>query len=304
MDGYTIERISEARLKDLHPLYKDAFKKSVPHSYFEKKFDTAAFGAEYIGYLAYDEQGHPAAYYGLFPCKMVFRGKLVLSATSGDTMTHSAHRGKGLFVNLAKRTYALAKESGIKFAYGFPNQHSLPGSIKLGWQYKGEFLKYYHLKVRTLPVSRLARKLRMTEGLYGAGTNAHFDNSLEEEGFGTVLHDKKYFQYKNYSKKSIISIEGAKVWIKVDGVLLVGDVEKRRKHDLDVKAFLDTLKKYATWKGIQEIRFMVSRNSWLDKKLAERLVGKNAFPVGHFDFDAKGLDFSKFRYGMGDLDTF
>ena len=95
---YKIERMSRERLKDLIPLYKDAFSKNVSLKYFQDKFDTKIFGAEYIGFIAYAGNNAPAAYYGLFPCQVMYDEKILLSATSGDTMTHSAHRGKGLFV--------------------------------------------------------------------------------------------------------------------------------------------------------------------------------------------------------------
>src|SRR5207244_789927 len=83
------------------------------------------------------------------------------AAVSGDTMTHSEHRGKGLFVELAKRTFQLAKESRIRFAYGFPNQNSLKGSVHAGWKYSGDQLKNFTVRVNTIPFARLSRKLKL-----------------------------------------------------------------------------------------------------------------------------------------------
>ena len=298
-EGYHIQRISFDRLKDLIPLYADAFNKMAKLEYFQNKFATKVFGAEYIGYIAYAENETPAAYYGLFPCLAELDGRTILSATSGDTMTHSAHRGKGLFMQLAERTYALAKESGIKFAFGFPNQDSLKGSIKLGWEYKGEHLRFFSVKVNTLPFAKLAKKLNLQNRKTSLGV--YFPNSLREDG-GAVIHNNDFFAYKSYSPKYVEEIGGSRVWMKVDGALKVGDVE--RNAAFDAEKFLEELKRYAFKRGITEIQFMVSNDTWLEKKLSAILPGMDAFPVGHFHFDTAGLDLSKMKYGMGDLDTF
>jgi hypothetical protein len=295
---YRIERISKQRLKDLLPLYRDAFSKNVPLEYFIRKFDTNNFGAECIGFIAYHSGGQPAAYYGLFPCRVVFGGEVVLSATSGDTMTHSAHRGKGLFLQLASRTYELAKAEGVKFAYGFPNQDSLKGSVKLGWKYEGDHLRFYSMKIKTLPIAKIKRKIR-GDKLPAKITPGLFPNSL---GDHCVLHDEAYSRYKAYSKKRIANIGGARVWIKVDGVLKVGDIECTSHFEM--RTFLEALREFCLFRGINEAQFLTSKDTWLDKGLSEHLKGMDAFPVGHFDFDAGGRDLKLMKYNMCDLDTF
>src|SRR4030095_10457568 len=146
-EEYTFERISASRLYDIKLLYLDSFGEDVSMDFVEKKYDTSAFGVRDIGYIAYDNVGIPAAYYGVFPCRALVRGNVYLTAQSGDTMTHPNHRGKGLFVKLAKMTYELAKENGIKFVFGFPNDNSLPGFVKkLGWKCD-ENLNVYNIRI-------------------------------------------------------------------------------------------------------------------------------------------------------------
>ena len=298
--GFQMERISKERLKDLIPLYKNAFSKNVSLNYFQKKFDTKIFGAEYIGFIAYAKE-QAAAYYGLFPCQVMYEGKILLSAVSGDTMTHTEHRGKGLFVELSKRTFLLAKESGVKFAYGFPNQNSLKGSIDSGWKYLGDHLKNYTIKIKTIPVSRITKKLNLGR-LSSVNESEQFSNSLSGKEGGCVLHDKNYFNYKSYSSKLMIAINGVKVWCKLDGILKIGDVE--RVKNFDITNFLDGLRAYAFKRGIPEIQFVTSNGTWLDTELAKKLEGRKVFPVAHYDLDADGIDLSKMKYGMCDLDTF
>src|SRR5258706_11259419 len=101
---YALERISAGRLKDIKFLYSKCFGEEVQMDFLEKKYNTEALGATNIGFVAYDKAGNPAAYYGVFPCKAVIKGKTYLCAQSGDTMTHPDHRGKGLFITLANET--------------------------------------------------------------------------------------------------------------------------------------------------------------------------------------------------------
>jgi GNAT superfamily N-acetyltransferase len=285
-------------LKDLLPLYRDVFRKNVPLGYFSRKFDTKSFGAEFTGFIAYGPGGQPAAYYGLFPCLVKFGERIVLSATSGDTMTHSAHRGKGLFMQLASRTYELAREQGIEFAYGFPNQDSLKGSVKLGWKYEGDHLRFYSMKINTLPLAKIKRRL-VGSDLPSQIDPGIFPNSLQDH---CVLHDERYGRYKSYSRKKIVSIAGSKAWLKVDGVLKVGDIEPSPGFKMD--SFLAGLRNFCFFRAISEVQFLTGRDTWLDKDLSQHLNGAEAFPVGHFHFDTGGMDLQLMKYNMCDLDTF
>ena len=303
-DNYRIERISADKLTHLLDLYKNAFGKKVSPEYFKKKFDTKIFGAEYIGFIAYEDDGCPAAYYGLYPCKVELGGSELLAATSGDTMTHTAHRGKGFFTRLAEHTYELAKQSGIVFAFGFPNQNSLKGSVSLGWEYKGEMLRYYSFRTGAIPISRIAKKINLSARIFGLKNdeNSFFPNSHLIDGAGGVIHDRNYFLYKNYSEKGIREFNGARAWIKIDGALKVGDIELRK--DIELKSCCRSIIQFAKRRGVPEVQFMTSAGTLLDRELSSLSKGMDAFPVGHFHFNTNGLDLSKMRYGMCDLDTF
>lgn len=83
--------------------------------------------------------GNIAAIYTVVPVMVTVEGKKVIAMQSVDTLTDVDHRGKGLFIQLAKKLYDNASESGFAFVYGFPNSNSGPGFFKkLGWQSFGE----------------------------------------------------------------------------------------------------------------------------------------------------------------------
>ncbi len=76
-----------------------------------------------------------AAIYASLPGWMRIGGERRLVLQSLDTLTDPDFRGKGLFVTLAKSTFARATEDGAALIYGFPNGNSAPGFFKkLGWQ--------------------------------------------------------------------------------------------------------------------------------------------------------------------------
>ena len=75
-----------------------------------------------------------AAIYATLPVRFQVNGRSHLAVQSLDTITDQRHRGKGLFVSLAKQLFARAAETGVSFVYGFPNSSSAPGFFKkLDW---------------------------------------------------------------------------------------------------------------------------------------------------------------------------
>src|SRR5436190_18087825 len=101
-EDYRIERITPEAYPHLVTLMRRCFGLRPSLGQVRWKFNTAAFGAGNIGYIAYAPDGTPAAYYGVFPVVVRFQGVDHLAAQSGDTMTDPAHQKKGLFIRLAK----------------------------------------------------------------------------------------------------------------------------------------------------------------------------------------------------------
>lgn len=264
---YRTERISKEGLKHLITLYRAAFGKTVSLAFLTQKFDTGVFGASYIGYLAFDENTmEPAAYYGVFPLTVSHQGKQVLTAQSGDTMTHPDHQGKGLFTTLAKLTYELARKEGVQLVWGFPNKNSYPGfTKKLNWADNGNLIKYC-IKVKTLPVSKLVHYLNR-EGLnnlyarfcawfLSSGKLKNFEK--ESEKFPAVIEKSKaFYQYKKYfTQRFIIGSKEANAWVKPESSLQIGDMYFA--DPAGIPAFFAMLRRRCFWIGISEITFICS----------------------------------------------
>lgn len=82
-----------------------------------------------VGFDAY--QGDTlAGHYVTIPVSYFIDGKIRKGLLSLNTATHAEHRGKGLFTQLANRTYEEAKKLGYEFVIGVANQNSTHGFLK------------------------------------------------------------------------------------------------------------------------------------------------------------------------------
>lgn len=311
MNNYRFEKLSHDNLKDLKYLYEHSFNESTSLEFLNQKYGTQVFGLSYIGYLAYFSN-EPAAYYGVFPVKAQYENKEFLAAQSGDTMTHPDHRGKGLFITLAKMTYELAKQNGVEFIFGFPNQNSYPGFVKkLNWVHYSN-INNYKIKTNALPFEKVAKKSNAFNRIYSSvflnkleTPNNHniFPNSLNSQlnSHGNVLHDKNYFDYKNYYRSYVIELNGIKCWIKVDGRLWVGDIEfcDKTKFFEIVGQLISLSKKIFC----STVLFSVFENSLYDVWLKEKYQIHSQNAVGCLNLNGH-FDPEKFAYQASDFDTF
>lgn len=131
-----------------------------------------------------------AAHYALIPIKMSIAGEVKLGLLSMATVTHPAHRGKGLFKTLAKKTYEYAAESGYAFVIGVANANSFPG-----------FIKYFDFK-----------EIAQLEVLIG------MDNNIRPEGHKdyTIYWDEAGMKWRserpNYTQKGNCLFGTKSVW--------------------------------------------------------------------------------------------
>lgn len=115
-----------------------------------------------VGFNAYSSTGKLAGHYVTQPMSGFLFGKEAKGLLSLNTATHPDHQGKGLFTELAQRTYDHAKELGYEFVIGVANQNSTHGFIsKLGFQLAGK-------------LSAIISKGNFSDTVY-PGSNAEFD---------------------------------------------------------------------------------------------------------------------------------
>jgi GNAT superfamily N-acetyltransferase len=88
-----------------------------------------------VGFDAWNG-GELVAHYACVPARVELAGASVSVLLSLNTATHPAWQGKGLFTQLAERTYLAGAELGYSAVYGVANANSTPGFVrKLGFQH-------------------------------------------------------------------------------------------------------------------------------------------------------------------------
>jgi len=310
-DTYYFKRLDPELYSDLVYISKSAFNIDPGIEYYVHKNQTESFGPTNLGFIAYSSSGEPAAFYGVYSQPMILDGVEILAAQSGDTMTHKNHTGKGLFIKLAKMTFQLAKEMGVNFVFGFPNNNSYPGFIKkLEWNcpYK---LHEYKLKISTLPLCKLAKKVNLFSPVYTiyrkfvfsllSKKGDLFDSSVIEKGVGGVNRSSKYFNYKTFNGAFLIKVEACSVWLKTDGFMFIGDLQ--RKENMNYSNLISKLKNICFWSGIDTLIFQTSPNSFLDVQLTEFLTPTEAFYMGYLNLNNKYRP-EDFKFVFADVDTF
>lgn len=309
---YTIIKLSSENQQDLIPIYADAFGMEVSLDFLRAKQHTSFTGFENVGFIAYDEHNQPAAFYGVYPCMVDFKGKKFLAAQSGDTMTHSKHVGKGLFTQLAQKTYDYCKENGFHLIFGFPNENSFPGFIKrLGWSHFDDMTPYL-IRVKCIPWIRLKNTFKLPQTLHDKWCNfvlnrlkkgKPFKSSAFTDETPTVDHSTEFFAYKSYSKNYLVQLNGMNLWLKFDDTfLLIGDFEIGSEAEFE--KIIKRLKRLAFLLGLPHLRFQTSTST-----KGERLFQKFGsamqvnYPVGGINFSEE-IPLEKLKFTGADNDTF
>lgn len=310
-DYYSVVRLNKDRLADLSLLHTEVYGKAVPPGHFNKKYDTAYTGPECVGFMAYNKQGLPIAFYGVTPCFVEYEGNKILAAQSTDTMTHPGHRYKGMFVELSNKTFDLCKELGIRLVFGFPNQSSYHGAVnKLGWLMT-ETMSYFVIDLSAIPLVSLSNKIRFLKIFYVIYCRfvlrrrlinaAGVANSVIANGFAGVARSNEFLTYKTYSPSLVIKIRGAKLWIAIKNAIWIGDMEGVTKENF--KTIITELKNLARWLGVRQIQFHCSPGTELHQIFASYCPAIPSYPVLFQDFGSP-IPLEKIKFTFSDIDIF
>lgn len=312
MSEYRFERVTESNVEDLLFIYKDAFGKKLNIVEFKQKQNTKEFGDSYVGFIAYDQNTIPSAFYGIYSCQIEYQGKHYLAAQSGDTMTHSAHTGKGLFTQLALKTYNYCKENGFHLVFGFPNENSFPGFVKrLRWSHFDDMIPYL-IRVKCIPWIRLKNTFHLPQPIHDRWCRFNlkkltkgspFKSSCLASETAVVDHSKDFFKYKTYAENYLINIQGINVWLKFDDTFLfIGDIENC--NEADFKKTIQALKKLAFKMGLPHLRFHTSSNTWGENMFKKYGIPMEVnYPVGGINF-TNTIPLEKLKFTGADNDTF
>lgn len=319
---YEVKRVDASQIPAIKELMRQVWGTVAPTSAtLEAKFQTKPFGAEYIGYVAYPAGseskfgGHvvPAAYYGVFPVVAIFDGSEVLCAQSGETMTHPEHRGRGLFIELARKTYAAARGEGIKFVFGFPSDSSYPGfSRKLDWKFPYSMVRF-NCWVPAVPVGALRRKMNRpslsfsplgrlaAERIFDVVTpQGDLWTNIPDRAAG-IVRDSRLWTYKA-TDAIFVQLGETGLVLKYDGDISIGDIVGNPSSE-DMSRIMRRLKVLAALTGAIRIKSYFSPKSKLERLLSAHGNCSISLPFGFVNFTSE-QDPSLLELAFLDYDTF
>jgi hypothetical protein len=94
-------------------------------------------------------------FYSIHPIKISIKKNQLLGGYSFLTMTHPDHKKRGVFTNLAMKTYDEAKKRDYQFIIGFANDNSFPGFVKrLGFK---EITKINLIRIKSKNASEICK---------------------------------------------------------------------------------------------------------------------------------------------------
>ena len=311
--GYKFIKNSPEKYKDIQQLKKRSMGVYQEMIDIQKKYNTSIFGSRDIGFFAKNEEGFPAAYYGVFPIKASYKGKSIIIAQSGDTMTDPDHRKKGLFTKLAVETYKYANENGISFIFGFPNEFSYPGfKKKLDWKFFGNMYKF-ELQTNSFPLNEIAKKYPALKSFYRNILEKRISKykvDLTEDAIKSfeyqnedfyINRDMAFYKYKEGLDKYLIKINGFTLFIRSDIHLFIGDVSRFEENTLE--SFIDTIKKLSKITLSRKVIITLSKTHWLYKIIERKIKPEKSLPIGYYIYSEK-FPFEKMVLSMADYDTF
>jgi hypothetical protein len=310
-DQYKVTRLHKDNLGDLALLHTAVYGRSPAVDHFPGKYNTAYTGLEYVGFIAYNADKIPVAFYGVIPCFIEYNGEILLAAQSADTMTHPQHRFKGMFVELSNKTFDLCRELGIRLVFGFPNQNSYHGAVnKLGWKMT-EAMAYFVINIQTIPLAFLSTKAGWLRRLYKSYSlfilkrkllpEKGVANSAMTEGFAGICRSKEFLFYKTYSDSLVMGFAGAKVWASIKQGIWIGDMEN--VSDKNFNTVITSLKRTARWLGIKQIQFHCSPGTELYRLFAAHFTAAISYPVLFQDFGSS-IPPGKIKFTFSDIDIF
>jgi hypothetical protein len=306
---YSVARLNRDNLKDLARLHAEVYAAKKPGNYFLRKYDTAYTGVENVGFLAYNKNDEPVAYYGVLPCFIQFGNKTILAAQSADTMTHPMHRYKGMFAQLSGRTFNLCRELGILLIFGFPNQEFYKAAVgKWGWK-ETETMACFTIPARSVSLNFIQngflKKLYKQYSLFILKrwllSMNGVANSVLPGGYAGVYRGDEYLNYKTYNDSHVISVGDAKIWISFRQGLVIGDMEDI--NETNFKTVISKLKGIARKLGLRRIQFHSSPGTNLYQLFAANYKPKPFFHVIFQDLGSP-VPLEKIKFTFADIDIF
>ncbi len=297
MSDYELMPFDPRNLAELQEIYRLSFGAEGAPSYFQWKYldNPAGHASAFVA----RHKGHIAAFYGIIPEHYLIDGARRTIHQSMDTMTHPDHRGKGLFLKLARATYAdLEERTGELHIIGYPGPTSIHGFVKrLEWRCLAE-MRYHFI------APLMARTASLFHSDRGAQVGPITDLDPEWDAYFKG-HDPRPTRMAKVLDRDVLrwrtwdhpTIQYEHVGIHIDGVprglciyrkeasgrlfILLLDVKERA----DTSTVLSALMRYLFGlQGVKGVHTFLSGDPHLEHCLARQGAISNPFNKGPYSY--------------------
>jgi len=304
LNKYHLKRLEEKDFPAVKEIFWKVFHKKVSLSYLKNKYNTSYLGVKYICSIAYKGK-IPVAFYGAIPQKFSNHSQEILVAHACDSFTLKECQGQGLHFQLATISYELMKENNIKFVYAYHSDNTYHSTKKLGWK-EHIHMQRFHVKVPTLPISKILNKL---------GSNSFytlfFSEKISKEALEKLQSNssqfrqkftKSFIDYKNsFNNHFFIELYDCVFWVKIQSIMNIGLVQAPSETSL--KKATRKLRRIAFFLGIKELLFQIDSATPVASYLTKIVVPKKSWLIGYLDFDPT-INLEEFLFTYADLDTY
>lgn len=185
--------------KRLIHMFELCLRKGVDESYFQWKYLRNPSGSV-VAFEAFEAE-NIAAFYGVIPELYVDGQETFTAYQSMDTMTHPDYQKRGLFVKLAKHTYAALQErTQSLLIIGVPGSNSFHGFVhKLNWQHLADiaYLFVHRIQFALSAVFKARAAVTINEiSSFGEELKPFLERFYEEQSMVRPLYDVATLNWK------------------------------------------------------------------------------------------------------------
>lgn len=166
-DDYVIRPYEPGDVDDFLHLYETVFDEDDPKpEWFAWKYEENPY-VDHVPIIVAELGGTLVGARPFFALEMAVNGESVLALQPCDTMVHPDHRRNGLFTRMTDHAIERYASGEPGFFFNFPNEISLRGYLKLGWEQVGGLPRAYRIvnprrvgkSGQERPIRRLGRML-------------------------------------------------------------------------------------------------------------------------------------------------
>ncbi len=144
MSDYDIRQYRPNDRAGFLSLYRTVMGGERGDDWFDWKYEENPY-TDHVSMIVGVSEGEIVGARPLFALPLAVDGACEIALQPGDTMVHPEHRRQGLFTRMTERAIERYAEDH-PFFFNFPNDQSLPGYLKLGWEVVSRRSSYYRIE--------------------------------------------------------------------------------------------------------------------------------------------------------------